>query len=158
MLVRIETFEDLDLRFIADMLIEKGITIIKLEQLEECAHKQKPGRKYININIDEPYIKEIYYLMKENEIAKSGDPVISETGKKIWKCWPHGDISFEEFLEQVFSENEKDCTSCEYYIKDKEDGYNNVICTKGYKDGRKFTVNRKRYLTCSKFCIREDAQ
>jgi hypothetical protein len=48
----------------------------------------KSGRKYIIINIDEPYAKEIYKILKAGQIKKGE--------------WPEGDIDFEKWKLQTF--------------------------------------------------------
>ena len=50
----------------------------------------KPGRFYFIINIDEPYAKEIYEILKKGQIAQDK--------------WPEGDITFEEWKERTISE------------------------------------------------------
>ena len=45
--------------------------------------KMKPGRKYIIVNINEPYAKQVYEILKKGQIKKGE--------------WPEGDISFEEW-------------------------------------------------------------
>lgn len=49
----------------------------------------RPGRKYIIINIDEPYAENIYQVLKEGQMAKGE--------------WPEGDISFEDWKKQTFA-------------------------------------------------------
>ena len=60
--------------------IEKGGGTVKKEP--------KEGRNYIFINIDEPYIKAIYEVLKAGEIAKG--------------TWNEGDISFKDWCERSF--------------------------------------------------------
>lgn len=48
----------------------------------------KPGRYYFIINIDEPYAKAIYEVLKYGQMIKDE--------------WPEGDISFEEWKQQTF--------------------------------------------------------
>lgn len=45
----------------------------------------KPGRKYILCNMDEPYAKDVYEVIKRGQMAKGPE------------AWPEGDISFEEW-------------------------------------------------------------
>lgn len=45
-------------------------------------------RNYFIINIDEPYAKAVYEILKAGQIAKGE--------------WPEGDISFEEWKIQTF--------------------------------------------------------
>jgi len=52
--------------------------------------KQKPGRQYFVINIDEPYAAAVYDAMKRGEMLKG--------------TWPEGDISFEDWKELTFAE------------------------------------------------------
>lgn len=53
--------------------------------------RMKPEREYFIINIDEPYAKEIFEVLKRGQIAKGE--------------WPEGDITFEEWQEQTFGES-----------------------------------------------------
>ena len=50
--------------------------------------EMKQGRKYFLINIDEPYAKKIYAVLKEGQMAKGE--------------WPEGVIDFEEWKRQTF--------------------------------------------------------
>lgn len=52
--------------------------------------RMKPGRRYITINIDEPYARAIYEILKYGETVK--------------RTWPEGDISFEEWIRRTFGE------------------------------------------------------
>lgn len=52
--------------------------------------EMKPGRRYFVINIDEPYAKAIYEVLKHGETVK-------------W-AWSEGDISFEEWVKRTFGE------------------------------------------------------
>jgi hypothetical protein len=52
----------------------------------------KPGRKYIIINVDEPYAKIVFEILKYGQMEKDQ--------------WPEGDISFEEWTELTWSEDE----------------------------------------------------
>ena len=52
--------------------------------------EMKPGRKYIIINIDEPYVKAIYEVLKYGEMVK---------GK-----WVDGDIGFDEWVKRTFGD------------------------------------------------------
>lgn len=49
----------------------------------------KPGRKYFIINIDEPYAKKIYKILKKGQQKKNK--------------WPEGNITFEEWKKITFS-------------------------------------------------------
>lgn len=49
----------------------------------------RPGRKYIIINIDEPYAEEAYKILKKGQMKKGE--------------WPEGDISFEEWKKLTWS-------------------------------------------------------
>lgn len=49
----------------------------------------RPGRKYIIINIDEPYAEEVYKILKKGQMKKGE--------------WPEGDISFEEWKKLTWS-------------------------------------------------------
>jgi len=51
----------------------------------------KPGHDYFVINIDEPYAKVIYEVLKAGQIAKGQ--------------WPEGDITFEEWKQKTFRDN-----------------------------------------------------
>ena len=53
----------------------------------------KPEQRYFIINIDEPYARAIYEILKAGQIAK---------GK-----WPEGDISFEEWIRATWPEQEE---------------------------------------------------
>lgn len=44
----------------------------------------KPGHKYLVCNLDEPYVEEVYEVIKKGQMAKGE--------------WPEGDISFEEWV------------------------------------------------------------
>jgi len=57
----------------------------------------KPGRRYFIINIDEPYAKAIYEILKYGQMVKDE--------------WPEGDIHFEEWKELTF---EKQLKSLDY--------------------------------------------
>lgn len=48
----------------------------------------RPGRRYIIINIDEPYAEEVYKILKKGQMKKGE--------------WPEGDISFEEWKKQTW--------------------------------------------------------
>jgi hypothetical protein len=61
-----------------------------LEEGRKLRKEPKPGRRYFIINIDEPYAREIYEILKRSQMAK-GD-------------WPEGDIDFEEWQRQTFGE------------------------------------------------------
>ena len=50
----------------------------------------KPGRKYIIINIDEPYAEKVYEVLKHGQTEKGE--------------WPEGDISFNEWKEWTFGD------------------------------------------------------
>lgn len=50
----------------------------------------KPGQRYFIINIDEPYARAIYEVLKAGQIAKGR--------------WPEGDISFEEWIRATWPE------------------------------------------------------
>ena len=50
----------------------------------------KMRRDYFIINIDGPYAREIYEVLKRGQAAKGE--------------WPEGDISFEEWKRQIFEE------------------------------------------------------
>ena len=54
--------------------------------------QMKPGRNYFVINIDEPYAKAIYEVLKAGQIAKDE--------------WPEGDITFEEWVKETWGESE----------------------------------------------------
>jgi len=49
----------------------------------------KPGHRYFVINIDEPYAKAIYEVLKAGQMAKGQ--------------WPEGDIPFETWVEQTWT-------------------------------------------------------
>lgn len=51
--------------------------------------EMKPGRRYFLINIDEPYARIIYEILKYGQTQK---------GK-----WPEGDISFEQWKKETFN-------------------------------------------------------
>jgi len=51
----------------------------------------KLGRKYLLINIDEPYAEKIYAILKEGQMAKGE--------------WPEGGIDFEEWKRRTFEGN-----------------------------------------------------
>lgn len=53
----------------------------------------KPGRRYFIINLDEPYAKVIYEVLKYGQMVKDK--------------WPEGDISFEEWKELTFTEHKR---------------------------------------------------
>jgi len=53
--------------------------------------EMKAGRKYFLINIDEPYAKKIFAILKEGQMAKDE--------------WPEGDIDFEKWKRQTFEES-----------------------------------------------------
>ncbi|NQT33237.1 MAG: hypothetical protein HQ594_06170 [Candidatus Omnitrophica bacterium] len=55
--------------------------------------EMKPGRRYFVINIDEPYAKAIYKVLKKGQMAK-----------RTKKAWPEGDISFETWIKKTFWE------------------------------------------------------
>lgn len=48
----------------------------------------KPGRRYFIIDLDEPYAKAIYEVLKYGQMVKDE--------------WPEGDISFEEWKAETF--------------------------------------------------------
>lgn len=52
----------------------------------------KPQNKYMIINIDEPYAKIVYEVLKYGQMQKGE--------------WPEGDISFEEWIEFSWSDDE----------------------------------------------------
>lgn len=52
----------------------------------------KPGRKYLIVNIDEPYAEEMYEILKKGQMKKGE--------------WPEGDISFAEWKRQTFGNDE----------------------------------------------------
>jgi hypothetical protein len=52
----------------------------------------KPGHRYFIVNIDEPYAREIFEVLKRGQIAKNE--------------WPEGDISFEEWQVQTFGDDQ----------------------------------------------------
>jgi hypothetical protein len=64
--------------------------------------QMKPYRKYFIINIDEPYAKKIYEVLKQGQMAKGE--------------WPEGDISFEEWKKQTFArvDFENKCEAANY--------------------------------------------
>lgn len=49
----------------------------------------KPGHRYFIINIDEPYAKAIYEVLKAGQMAKGQ--------------WPEGDIPFETWVKQTWT-------------------------------------------------------
>ena len=51
----------------------------------------KPGRLYFVINIDEPYARKVFEVLKEEQ-TKLGQ-------------WPEGEISFEEWVEDTFGDD-----------------------------------------------------
>lgn len=53
----------------------------------------KPGRRYFIINLDEPYAPEIYEVLRRGQIAKGE--------------WPEGDISFKEWEDQTFADDDE---------------------------------------------------
>lgn len=53
----------------------------------------KRGTRYFIINIDEPYAKAIYEVLKYGQMVKDE--------------WPEGDISFEEWKELTFEKQLK---------------------------------------------------
>ena len=54
----------------------------------------KDGNEYFIINIDEPYAKEIFEVLKRGQMAKGQ--------------WPEGDITFEEWQEHTFGEQREE--------------------------------------------------
>lgn len=50
----------------------------------------KSGRRYFLINIDEPYAKDIYYYLKNGQIAQDK--------------WPEGNIPFEDWIKVTFGD------------------------------------------------------
>jgi hypothetical protein len=52
----------------------------------------QPGNRYFIINIDEPYAEEIYEVLRRGQIVKGE--------------WPEGDISFEEWIEETWKDEE----------------------------------------------------
>jgi hypothetical protein len=52
----------------------------------------KPGRRYILCNLDEPYAKDIYEVIKRGQMANGAE------------AWPEGDISFEEWIRLTWPE------------------------------------------------------
>lgn len=67
----------------------------------------KPGRHYIIVNIDEPYARALYEVLKAGQIAKGQ--------------WPEGDISFEEWIALNWPEEKADesyaVRECEWLAK-----------------------------------------
>lgn len=46
----------------------------------------KPGRRYILCNLDEPYARDVFEVIKRGQMAKGTE------------AWPEGDIGFEEWV------------------------------------------------------------
>ena len=52
--------------------------------------RMKKGNRYFLINIDEPYAREIYEILKRGQTEKG--------------AWPEGDITFDEWVWQAWPE------------------------------------------------------
>jgi hypothetical protein len=74
---------------------------------ENMRKEMRPGRKYFIINIDEPYAEKIYEVLKIGQMEKGE--------------WPEGDIDFDEWKRQTFSEI--DWTKAEQHLQTTENAY-----------------------------------
>jgi len=65
-----------------------NMAVLKIDKEQHMLKEMKPGKRYFIINLDEPYAREIYEILKRGQTAKGQ--------------WPEGDISFEEWQRQTF--------------------------------------------------------
>ena len=82
---------------IIDKKIEETLNFLDRNKNEKARNntmkkEMKLGNKYFIINIDEPYAKDIYEVLKAGQIAKGE--------------WPEGDITFDEWVKQTWDEDE----------------------------------------------------